>query len=326
MVACGIPRIDDLNRGVADAAPISPGDADRQAVGAVQDLLAGQRARGMPSLASSAYGLFGPATTQAIASFRAANGLPSGSTVDAPTLQALVRTPAPAPRSTRAYLALVLDFAFAGMAKCLCLTSQVEGAGAFAALNLNTDKAGLSYGLIQWAQSQLRLREILTALNAADRATFVNIFGSGQAATADGLLAHVARSRGGTDADGDTTDAAFDLVASPWADRFRQAALVPAFQRAQVATALSDFRRSYTFLQGYATKIATERQVAFMLDLANQYGDGGARRQYQNADTPAADGDAIIRSIADAAPASFQARRQFFLATGLLDDAEFVNA
>ena len=326
MVACGIPRIDDLYQGAAVTAPIRPGDPDRLAVGAVQDLLSGHKAGHMPSLADHDYGLFGPATTQAVAGFRTANGLPPDSTVDGATLQALVRVAAPAPRASRAYLALFLDFAFTGMTKCLCLTSQVEGAGAFAALNLNTDKAGLSYGVIQWAQSQLRLQEILAAFNTADRANFVRIFGDGQAAVADGLLAHVAKPRGGTDANGDTTDPAYDLVAAPWPARFQEAALTPGFQPVQVKTALAAFQQSFHVLQSYATEIATERQVAFMLDLANQYGDGGAKRQYQNAGASGAGGDAIIRSIAAAAPSAYQPRRQFFLTTTMLDDTPFADA
>jgi len=327
MDQCGIPRIDNLYQGNAKIQPIVPGDPDALAVGAVHDLLAGHGYSGMPSMAQSNYGTFGPATTKAVSDFCAAYKLPVSSTVevDSATLQKMVIVSASNPRSSRVYLALALNYAFTGLTKCLCLTSQVEGGGKFAAMSLNTDKAGLSYGLIQWAQSELRLNEILTALDADNPATFVTIFGGDQSSVAKGLLAHVAQPRGGTDAKGNTTDPAYNLVETIWTSRFSQCALSQSGQAVQIKTALNDFQHSYTYLQRYATKITTERQVAFMLDLANQYGDGGAETHYKN-HVNDADGDAIIAAIAAAAPSAFQARRKFFLDTDLLCNTSFVTA
>jgi hypothetical protein len=45
----------------------------------------------------------------------------------------------------------------------------------------------------------------------------------------------------------------------------------------QLDTAVADFTASFTRLQAFASQLRTERGIAFMLDVANQHGDGGAR-------------------------------------------------
>ncbi|MBC8022368.1 MAG: peptidoglycan-binding protein [Burkholderiales bacterium] len=278
-VACGIPRIDALFAGQG-AAPISQGDADREAVGVLQDFLACQGFTGMPGLLSSQRGLFGPITRQSVAAFQGARGIPATGSVDSPTLLSLVQTPAPSPVIAQGYVTLVLDVLYEGMTRLVGLTSQFEGAGRFGAANLNKDKCGLSFGLIQWSQKPGRLTEILEAFRDAERERFVEIFGNADAGLADALVAHTQRQRGGTNNIGETTDTRFDLVRSPWKERFQRAARDRALQKVQLATARSDFAASLAKLRAYCPEAATERGAAFMLDAANQHGDAGARAIY----------------------------------------------
>jgi len=334
MALCGIPRIDDLNSAAASAVPIGAGDPDRDSVGLIQQMLAGVGQAGLPNLLSPDYGVFGARTTAAVQSFRTTQGLPTGDTVDAQCLQTLVQANATTAVASRGYLTLVLNFSYTGLAKVLSVVAQMEGAGKFSALNLNTDKAGLSFGLIQWAQKPGRLTEILKAFSSAGPDDFARIFGDGDAALAAQLIAHTQKVRGGVDpATGLTTDPAFDLVNEPWVSRFRQAALFKPFQQVQVQTALEDFLDSWKIVQAYAPELNTERAVGFMLDVANQFGNGGLHSIY---DAVAHDGMStsdLLQAIADESVAKIQdpwksgtqARRQHFLSTTFLSDGPFVN-
>jgi hypothetical protein len=334
MALCGISRIDDLNAGVTTANPIGPGDPDKESVGVIQNLLTGQGLKGLPNLLSPDYGTFGPLTSAAVLSFRAQQSLPAGNQLDAQALRALVQAAAAAPIASQGYLTLVLNFNYSGLAKILSVVAQMEGAGKFGALNLNSDKAGLSFGLIQWAQKPGRLTEILKAFSAASTADFVQILGGGDSDVATGLIAHTQQASGGIDpTTGQTTDAAFDLVNDPWVSRFRAAALWVPFQQAQVQTALNDFRGSLTQIEQYAPQLNSERAVGFMLDLANQFGNGGAHSIYQAVwQDGMAIGDALqamanesVQRIQDPWKAATQIRRQHYLTTDFLSDNAFSN-
>lgn len=331
MALCGIPRIDDLMAAVATAQPIQEGDPDAQTVGVVQQMLTGLGLGGLPNMLKSDFGVFGPATTAAVQAFRAHCGLPAGGTIDAACLKAMVTANAASAILSRGYMTLVLDFGYSGLGKILSVTAQMEGAGKFGALNLNTDKAGLSFGLIQWAQKPGRLAEIVQAFQMASAADFVGIFGGGDANVAAGLLAHTRLSHGGVDGNGVTVNPAYDLVHDPWVSRFRQAAQFKPFQQVQVQTALNDFASSQKFLQAYAPQLTTERAVGFMLDVANQFGDTGARGLYQVVAKPGmtvmqllqAVADESVARIPDPFKAGTQARRQHFLTTSFLSDGPF---
>jgi peptidoglycan hydrolase-like protein with peptidoglycan-binding domain len=325
----GLVRIDGLFENVIAVQPSGPGDPDKESVGAIQDLLRGQGQPLMPKPTASDYGIFGPKTTAAANGFRSANGLEAADVVDFNMTKALVQTPAKQPIASRPYVTLALDFEWTGLTKVVLLTSILEGGGSFGAMNLNTDKAGMSYGIIQWAQKPKRLHEILQAFSDADGTEFTAIFGVGDAAVASGLLAHTAKDHGGVDASGDTTDDNFDLTDDTWKARFQAATLVPEFQKVQVVAALAAFQNSQTIVTGYAPELTSERAVAFMLDVANQFGDGGARALY---DATTADGQTVadhLTAIADesvnriAAPfkAGTRNRRDLFLSTTLLADA-----
>jgi hypothetical protein len=335
MVLCGIQRIDDLHSGAVSATPIGPGDTDTNSIGLVQQMLAGQGQTGLPNLLSPDYGVFGPRTVAAVQNFRAQQGLPAGDRIDAQCLRTLVQAGAPAAVASRGYMTLVLDCSYTGLAKILSVVAQMEGAGKFGALNLNTDKAGLSFGLIQWAQKPGRLEEILQAFSATRAADFTNIFGGGDANLAAQLIAHTRLPNGGVDpASGQTINHAFDLVNEPWVSRFRQAAQFKPFQQVQVQTAVNDFAASLSRLQQYAPQLTSERAVGFMLDLANQFGDGGARRIFQAVVQPGLALGDLLQGMADESVARMQdpfkagtqARRQHFITTTFLSDGPFTNS
>ena len=297
-------------------------------------MLAGMGQAGLPNLLSPDYGVFGPRTTAAVQNFRSALGLPAGNQIDVQCLQALVQADASVPVASRGYLTLVLDIPYSGLAKILSVVAQMEGAGKFSALNLNTDKAGLSFGLIQWAQKPGRLTDILKALAAASPNDYARIFGAADAGLAAQLMAHTQKPNGGIDpATGESTDPAFELINEPWVSRFRQAALFKLFQQVQVQTALNAFSNSWNAIQGYAPQLTSERAAGFMLDVANQFGDGGLRSIYQ---AVAQDGMAVndvLQAVADESVARIQdpwksatqARRQHFLTTAFLSDGPFAN-
>ena len=201
--------------------------------------------------------------------------------VDRSTLSRMVDVRAASPIACRGYLTMVLDEKFGGMTRVMSVTTQFEGAGKFSAINRNTDGAGLSFGLIQWAQKPLRLNELLRAFDADKHDLFVTIFGGGSVQTASGLLQHTSRPSGGLDPSGATIDQGFNLIQEPWISRFRASAAEREFQKTQVKCALAAFRKSLNQMQTYAPELRSERAISFVLDLANQHGDGGARQIYQ---------------------------------------------
>ena len=72
MASCGIPSIDGLFA-VPVGAPLRTGAPDRDAVGLIQDLLAGQGFTGMPEMTNVSRGVFGPAIWSKRRKVRAGN-------------------------------------------------------------------------------------------------------------------------------------------------------------------------------------------------------------------------------------------------------------
>ena len=330
-LACGIACVDDLLTQI-NAPRIGQG-TEAAAIGAIQDLLTGHGFAGLPTVLSSSYGLWTTKTASVVQAFQKENNLPITDAVDKPALEKMIGTPAVDARASHAYLALVLNYEFTGLKKILSLVAQMEGAGKFAALNRNTDRAGLSFGLIQWAQKPGRLAEVVGAMSTADRATFVTIFGVGDPNVADGLLAHCRKPFGGIDSQtGRSMNAAFNLVEEPWTSRFQQAAMWPVYQQVQVQLALNSFTKSCTSIRQYAPDLTSERAMGFMLDVANQFGDAGARRLYSAAhgsgprelDILEAIADESVRAMDDSLKAGVRARRDRFVETSfLLDNRAF---
>ena len=331
MAATGIARIDALFTDAPGTAPLAPGDADRPAVGAMQDLLSGFGNRQLPDVRSPSYGNYGPMTASAVQNFRASAGLPAGNFVDAPCLQALVtRTPV-LPMACRAYLALTLDLQVDEMMYLTTLTGLWECNARFPLLNLNTDRAGLSFGVIQWAQKPGRLTEILSAFRTADVLRFEGCFGGNGVAA--GLLAHVAKANGGLNAStGTTIDPAFDLISPPWTGRFQTAGLDPVFQRVQMTSAAAAAQNAWDQLSPKTTLITSQRGIGFLLDVANQHGPAGALSIYTAVVTPLLDEQQLLQAMRDesvrrvsaqfgagsAETQSTASRRDWFLTTTVL--------
>jgi peptidoglycan hydrolase-like protein with peptidoglycan-binding domain len=339
MANTGITRIDSLMAGAPGVPPIAIGDPDRDAVGAIQDLLAGYGNNQLPDVRLPAHGNYGSMTAAAVQQFRANNGLPPSSQVDSDCLMALAHGRTSDPMACRSYIALALDVAVGPMTYLMTLTGLWEADARFALLNLNTDRAGLSFGVIQWAQKPGRLAEILSAFQSADAARFSNLFGGD--ATASGLLAHVAQASGGVDpVSGAATDPAFDLIADPWPSRFRAAGLDPVFQTVQVNVATADAQSAFDRMSAHTALIASQRGVGFLLDVANQHGIAGALSIYDAVFTGGLSESALLQAMRDESvrrvSAQFGAgsdeaqstasRRDWFRTTPVLSDGLFGGA
>ena len=91
-------------------------------------------------------------------------------------------------------------------------------------------------------------------------------------------MLHTGGLNGGVDrVTGQTRDPHYDLIAEPWRSRFLEAGRDPVFQRVQIATALAAFGISAQNIRQNMPLVVSERALAFMLDVANQFGDTGAR-------------------------------------------------
>ena len=111
----------------------------------------------------SARGLYGPATTAAVKDFQIALGVQATAALGHDVLHALVETTPVSPIASRSYLALALDMEWTGFMRLVALTARFEAGGKFTARNRNTDHAGLSFGILQWAQKPGRLAGLLRA-------------------------------------------------------------------------------------------------------------------------------------------------------------------
>ncbi len=338
MANTGIARIDSLMVGAPGVAPIVPGDPDRDAVGAIQDLLSGYGNTQLPDVRLPAHGNYGSMTAAAVQQFRAHNGLPPSNQVDSDCLIALARGKTSDPMACRSYIALSLDLEVGAMTYLMTLTGLWEADARFALLNLNTDRAGLSFGIIQWAQKPGRLKEVLSAFHGADAGRFSDLFG-GDAAAA-GLLAHVAQPNGGVDqASGVTSDVAFDLIVDPWVSRLRAGGLDPAFQAVQVNLATADAQSAYDQMAPHTSSIASQRGIGFLLDAANQHGVTGTLSIYKAVFTSGLSESALLQAMRDESvrqmsaqfgPGSAEAqstasRRDWFRTTPILSDGPFLT-
>lgn len=297
MANTGIARIDNLMAGTPGVAPIAVGDPDRDAVGAIQDLLMGYGNNHLPDVRLPEHGNYGSMTAAAVQQFRANAGLPPSNQVDSDCLIALARGKASDPMACPSYVALSLDVEVGPMTYLMTLTGLWEANARFARLNLNTDRAGLSFGVIQWAQKPGRLEEILSAFHGADAVRFGKLFGD---SAATGLLAHVAQANGGVDkVTGVTTDPAFDLTADPWVSRMRAAGLDPVFQAVQVKLAAGDAQSAFDQMKADARLITSQRGAGFLLDVANQHGIGGALSIYDAVFTAGLSEPSLLQAMRD---------------------------
>ena len=349
MADSGIQRIDDLLNKTGEA-PLTGADSVA-AIGAIQDLMRGHGGTELPSLTSDNYGAttadhkFKPATLKAIHKFQKDHNLKVEDQVSATMLAALVRIPATTPVASQVYMALVLGIPAGGAGKILSLVAIAEGGGKFTAIARNPDKAGLSLGIIQWAQKPGRLFELLDGWNTANAGEMKRIFGGADKVAA--MLAYVKKGKAGLKPDGTSNDPNIDLLTDDSIKKFKEALADPLFQASQVTTAAIAFQSAADFIHKFDTKkkIVSERGLAFMLDLANQHGPGGAKKIYNAVVTDAmteaealqAMADESVRRIAKQFPAKLgekesvftrggRERRTFYLKTKLLSDDPIQDA
>lgn len=290
-----VERIDKLLAGDSTVKPIAKGDPDRAAVGVLQDLLIGA-GKGLENVESAGFGVFGKQTERALKDFRVRHKLqkPADPVVaDKTTLLKLIDESHADPRCSVAYVCLRLGIAYTGLLKAVTLVPVFESKAKFAEPNKNTDGAGLSYGILHWAQGRGRLAEIVQALRDGhppevpeQKALFEQTFGpeAGKMLTLIGDK----RKRYGLKPDGTAADRKFNLIAGDWLKAFEASARAEVWQKVQVYTALDRFRTALGVIRDYADPkiIDSERSVIFLLDLGNQYGDlenQGAQKLYERA-------------------------------------------
>jgi len=151
------------------------------------------------------------------------------------------------------------------IARVIARVSKHEGG--YESLNRNTDGAGLSVGILQWAQKPGSLGTLLTAMQHANPTEFTRIFGPSWqrliAVTKTGSLAPV---------DGEV------LWKRPWITRFKEAGRHEVFRAVQRRLA----REGSHFRGAVATArilgVATERSMALFFDTSVQQGPGAARK------------------------------------------------
>jgi hypothetical protein len=141
-------------------------------------------------------------------------------------------------------------------------------------LNLNLDGAGLSFGIIQWAQIVGNLGKLLTAMQQADPATFAATFGPHWRS----LL---------TVANAPTRSARMQPVGGqvlwkePWVSRFRQAGRTQVFIQTQNRVAARGHHWLGAVQAARILGIATERSLALLYDTSVQQGPSFAQKHAQ---------------------------------------------
>lgn len=139
--------------------------------------------------------------------------------------------------------------------------------GRYDSVNRNTDGAGLSFGILQWAQRTGDLGNLLAAMYGADSSAFRKVFGS----AAFDLLDTTRRGSLGP------VDGAV-LWKAPWVERFVRAGRYRPFQRVQrvLATRGEHFAAAKVAAERLGT--ATERSLALFFDTAVQQGAAAAKK------------------------------------------------
>lgn len=226
-------------------------------------------------------GIYGGQTEKAVQTFQREHGIEVDGIIGPQTQEALFggkvvgKTINLKPQPTRQYINQVL---FGGQEVYDELDGVVSAVSAgegsrFDALNLNVDGAGLSFGILQWAQNPGSLYRLLSAMEKADRKKFVEILGEGSEQVATELLS---KTRGG--------GKRLPLWNQVWAARFKKAGQDPELQRVQRQVARQDMldrlRDGYhRYPENFKKdgKIA-QKALVMMADVGNQAGPGGLRQ------------------------------------------------
>ena len=178
---------------------------------------------------------------------------------------------------------------FSWRSKVAKATIYSESGGRYDAINANTDGAGLSFGLIQWAQKPGSLGELLYAMRNRNPARFKQVFGP----DADLLVA--ATTKGGVQ-----PVAGAYLWQEPWLSRFRAAGTDPVFKAVQ-----DDLVLHGKYMQGALDAAAaigggppTERGLSLLFDRAVQQGEGLLKQKARSGAVQGATFDERAKSLA----------------------------
>jgi hypothetical protein len=318
---CGDSTIDGLISVEGTAArPLNPGDY-APAVGYLHDLLRGHGYAFLPDPRSDAYRSWESATSIAVQDFRRKRGLVLRDCAGGDLLRELIARPAPNAVVGGAYVPLVLNTPFSAILRFVWLTSLFKTGAAFEKLNLNTGRCGVSFGILQWSQRSGELHRLLRACAEREPEEWMKTMED------NAVLDYTARPDGGVDGLGNAADPAFDLTEAPWKPRLKALGANLPMQRIQLAFAAESYGAELDKLRVWASAITSERGLAFLLDLANQFGAGRVEQQYRKAAAGFSESK-ILKAMEDAfvdmARLQFQprvrARREFFRTTELLSD------
>lgn len=327
---CKVERIDKLLDNEPSTTPILESETDKEVIGVIQDLLVGFNY--YPSLLglrnADHRGKFDTLLKKFILRFRKKHQLnPSNQVlIDAAALQKMVSLPVKNPIASRIYLTRYLDLELTSFVKFVWLTAAWECDGQFKNCETaNKDKAGLSYGILQWTHRSGRLFKIMKRYQEVDVTLLRQCFG-GETNT-NRMLHHAEAGAAALNEDGTSTDPSLEFLNSEWKTRFQRAAAFPKFQKAQAELAVADFQdhlaRMRAAEQSHPSLIVSERGVAFMLDFINQFGLSGAMSIHNQAHQTATTEEDLMRKIKDQVQDRYRKRRQFFMETGALSNDPF---
>ena len=329
----GIERIDGLLAGTSG--PIGPGEADKFAVGALQDLLRcwyptiepikeylpkGARLRQPAPLfllrrrGQDDYGTYGDQTVGLVRAFqRKWNSretppwtLNADGAVDKLTLQSLLLSPARlTPFVTPGYFLFAGERKLTHFLKAMVLIASQECACRFETTNRNSDSAGLSLGIVHWAQSQKRLVELFDYFYLKEPDELAKLFGDKPGAAHENITKVIDHLRKGKKAlypdgnnplpegrkNGDSIDRDLEFARPDpgkknWYLCFQNTLKSRLFQKLMVEFTLATIQRLYDKTSPYPVNIAgeglkqwggdkikSEKGVIFTLDLVNQHGN-----------------------------------------------------
>lgn len=143
--------------------------------------------------------------------------------------------------------------------------------GKYTSLNLNTDDAGLSAGIIQWAQAPGQLGKLLVAMIEADPAKAQECFGLDLHLLLKGLNAPDTAARM-------APVAGFPVWNEPWVGRWRRALEHEPFQRVQLRLASEGQHMRWALDVVKVLNLSTERGLVLAYDRCVQQGGAAVSR------------------------------------------------
>lgn len=332
----GIDRIDALLAGTAG--PIGPGEADQFAIGVIQDLLRcwypsiepikeylpkGRQLRQPAPLflrgsqkGQDTYGEYTDRTLGLVRGFQRKWNtrdnppwtLNTDGAVDKLTLQSMLLFPVRlSPFVTPGYFIFANEKKLTHLLKALVLIGSQECACRFETTNRNQDFAGLSLGIIHWAQKPGRLAEPIRYFYQQEPDELAKLFGGKPDAEHENIekvIAHLEKAgaalysdrdppppgrKKGDSIDRDLEFARPDPGKTNWYQCFQNMLKSRLFQQLMFDFALAVIWRMYDeespsypagfpkipgegLLQWGGAKITSEKGVIFTLDLVNQHG------------------------------------------------------